>query len=136
MYSPGTLKAAVAVVLPPSAPLTGGRGLSKVTGPAPRNMLQVTLTGGTRGGPAAAGAGTVRSAVATLSFGGSSVTQAVNLAGSGSVVVSVAAIPDGGPLNEGPAGWNVMTGGVFCEATSSNGSSTQSRCVCSVMILV
>ena len=53
-----------------------------------------------------------------------------------SVVVNVAANPEGGPVNDGPFGWNLTTGGVFFDAVSSNGSSTHSGCVCIVIVLV
>jgi len=34
----------------------------------------------------------------------------------------VAAIVDGGPVNDGPSAWNLRTGGVFFDAASRKGS--------------
>ena len=65
-------------------------------------------------------------AVATLSLGGSSVSHAVNGSGLDTVVVHVAAIPEGGPVNAGPFGCSRTTGGVFFDATSSSGSTIHS----------
>src|SRR5204863_3322936 len=87
---------------------------------------------------AAAGgsAGASSRACPTFSVDGSSLTQAVNTSGSAGAVVKAAAMRTGGPANWGPAGANLIVGGVFFDAGSSNGSSTQSFCVCSVIVLV
>src|SRR5262245_31845498 len=98
-----------------------GRIGSNFTGPGPLNKLQLPETGGGpmpgRSPPRPASApgprGTVSSAVATLSFGGSSVSHASSGSGLDTVVVYVAAIPEGGPVNDGPFGFSRTTGGVF-----------------------
>src|SRR5438128_6111638 len=45
-YSPGVVKVAVVVALPPSAALTAGLAGSNVTAAGPRNRLQFRTTGG------------------------------------------------------------------------------------------
>ena len=39
-------------------------------------------------------------------------------------------------MKAAPSGWSLMTGGVFFEATSSNGSTTHSGRMCIVIVLV
>ena len=43
---------------------------------------------------------------------------------------------DGGPVNDGPSALNFSTGGVFFDAASRNGSTSQSLRVCIVMVFV
>src|SRR5437867_9860211 len=141
MYSPAVAKVTFVVVLPPSVAVTAGLALSKVTGPGPRNRLQLANAGDEPREPSPepprpAVLGTMRSALATFSFAGSSVTHAVTGSGPGSVTSSDSAMPCGGPVNDGPFGWNLTTGGVFFDAESSSGSSTHSGSVCRVMVLV
>src|SRR5437667_1301838 len=159
-YSPGALKVAVAAVLPLLARSTLGFALSNVTGAGPRNIDQVAVTRFARppaaprpraavapalapragaaaapsGAASVAGAspGATSSAFPTFNFAGSSLIQAVSASGSDAVAVNFAATPMGGPVNPAPSESNLITGGVFFDAGSSNGSTTHSLIVCSV----
>src|SRR2546421_8139817 len=55
----------------------------------------------------------------------SSVINKVGGSGSPALTVNEAAIPRGGPVNAGPSGWNLMTGGVLPTPASLYGSTTQ-----------
>src|SRR5579864_758073 len=132
MYSPGAANVAFVVTLPVALSIFGFAG-SNVT-PVPvvpdagdRNTLHFTPGGG-GSKPGIAGIG--------LTFGPSSVTQASSASALPAVAVSDAAITDGGPVTGLPLGSNVITGGVFLLAASSNGSTMYSGLVWSVMVLV
>src|SRR5438093_9169350 len=99
MYSPGVLKVAVVAAFPSLS--TGGRGLSKPTGPGPRNSLQKLLAGGPRRGRASGGC--------LLS----SVTHRISGSASPGLAVNDSAIPRGGPANAGPSGRNLTIGGIL-----------------------
>ena len=71
-----------------------------------------------------------------FNFGPSSVTHVVSAIGSPTTAVYFIAIVDGGPVNDGPPGWNLKTGGVFFCAASSYGSTIHSGRVCIVTVLV
>src|SRR4051794_2913110 len=103
MYSPGAANVAFVVTLPVSLSIFGLAG-SKVTPAAPRNTLHL-IPGGGGVKPSPAGIGFV--------FGPSSLTHASSASAFPTLVDSVAAIVDGGPVNVLPLGSNLMTGGVF-----------------------
>src|SRR5947209_9815980 len=140
MYSPGSLKVALAVALPPASLSIVGFAFSNVTVPGPRNLLHVIDSGGGDGSgapdelrprprPGGGGSG-------MLIFGPSSVTHAVSVTGSEADVLYVAEMPEGGPVNVGPSVASLSTGGVFLLAASSNGSTIHSGFKCIVMTLV
>src|SRR2546423_6462801 len=108
MYSPGMLNCAVVAAFPSLS--TGGLGFSNVTEPGPRNLLQNTLAGGPCRGRASGGC-----------FPSSS-TQTVSGAASPALAINESAIPRGGPVNVGPPGLNVTTGGVLPTPASLYGS--------------
>src|ERR1700730_17412102 len=123
-YSPGALKVAVVVFLPPFSLSTLGLNGSNFTAAGPRNRLH--LSNGAALGAGAAGAPAVApragGGAGTLTFGPSSMAQVVSASPSPTVPVRLAAMPTGGPVNADPFGSNRMTGGVFLLAASSYGS--------------
>src|ERR1700730_9498548 len=144
MYSPGALNVAVAVALPPAVRSIDGLGLSNLTAPGPRNMLQAIVSGALMPRaprprpprPTSGPAGSAGGGGSTLIVGPRSVAHVVSAKGLASAVLYCAAIAAGGPVNVRPACSNFNTGGVFPDAASLNGSTTHSGRVCKVMMLV
>src|SRR5579864_4180765 len=108
MYSPGSLNFAVVVAVPlntagggglNSAFSTGGRALSNITVPGPRNLLQVMFTGA----PMAR--------TARVDFASSASHNAIG-SGFESVAVKSLLCPRG-PCTNGPLSENAMKGGVL-----------------------
>src|ERR1043166_5871991 len=125
-YSPGASNVALVVTLPVSLSIFGFDG-SIFTAAGPRNRLHLTDGGGGLK-PGIGGIG--------LTFGPSSLTHASSVSGLPAVVVSDAAMAEGGPVTGLPLGSNLIAGGVFLLAASSNGSTMYSGFVWSVMLLV
>src|SRR4029077_4117992 len=139
--SPGALKVAMAVALPPASRSIAGFALSNVTAPGPRNMLHVIASGGIGGNSAEAAAAPrprprEGEGGGMFSFGPSSVTHVVSASGSPAEAVYLLAMVVGGPVKSGPPGSNMNTGGVFFCAASSYGSTIHSGRVCIVVVLV
>src|SRR4051812_18212335 len=103
MYSPGIVNFTLVDVFPSAS--AGSFTFSKETSPGPRNLLHV---------------------IPTRTGGGSSLNHNVRASGSESFVVSIRAIPCGGPVNDGPFDSNRTTGGVLPLPASLKGSTTQS----------
>src|SRR5207248_2123218 len=153
MYSPGAVKVAVVVALPSWSVATFGFGGSNFTAPGPRNIVQVSASGGAgvNSGGTAAGASPVaarprprapaaspaaaspappraaprpRPRSGMLIFRPSSLAQTLRVSGTPTVAVYFSAIVVGAPVKIGPSGRNFNFGGVFLFAASSYGSTT------------
>src|SRR5579863_10325119 len=103
-YSPGSLKAAVVAILPVNAVFGGGGNSAfsagdlaglKVTVPGPRNLVHVTVTGGSR----------LCDAEAPGTFLASSATHAASESGCPTVAV-IAVVMERGPCAKGPVSAN------------------------------
>src|SRR2546421_7125154 len=89
----------------PVAPLAPAAPASAVPRPRPRPRPRPVVSG-------------------MLIFGPSSVTHVMSASGVLTAIVYEATVSVGGPVNAGPPGWNMIFGGVFLLAASSNGSTT------------
>ncbi len=113
MFSPGAANVALVVTLPLVLSIFGFGGSNVAAPPGDRKTLHL-IPGGGGSKPGIGGIG--------LTFGPSSLTHASSVSGFPTVVENVAAITAGGPVNVLPFGSNLITGGVFLLAASSNGS--------------